>query len=343
METPNKYMIVVPYNSSDKIIYQDVFQNDEVTVYYLNNNSSNKIYDFFRRVHTSLKINSIINLPFRSIYYRDLQDILKNGTIVIFQHICAAKIGKKGLADIKKSHTNIKLVLILVDSFKAHSSTLFMAKKIINDFPWDCILSYDKDDCDKYGFIYLGCSYYSVDFNIQKSKNSSDIYYVGRCKDNDGRLEKILTLSKEFMLENVNANINLVNSSVNTYKLCNIKNYNKEIPYEQVLADVLASNCILEILQDGQHFQTLRYFEAVCYNKKLLTNNIGIKELPYYNPKYMHIFSNEEDIDLDWIKKKESIDYHYRGDFSSKKILEILNNIQWPDENHKYKLVKHFR
>ena len=96
------------------------------------------------------------------------------------------------------------------------------------------------------------------------------------------------------------------------------------IPYEKVLAGVLNSNVVLEILQSGQNGPSLRYYEAICYNKKLITTNRRAMDLPYYNPQYIKSISGPEDIDIEWIKKKENVDFGYRGDFSPIHLIEAI-------------------
>ena len=56
--------------------------------------------------------------------------------------------------------------------------------------------------------------------------------------------------------------------------------------------------------------------EAICYNKKLLTNNKSIFEFPYYNPQYMRYFSDISQIDMEFLKREETVDYGYNGDYS---------------------------
>ena len=100
---------------------------------------------------------------------------------------------------------------------------------------------------------------------------------------------------------------------------------NGVIPYKTVLNNLQNSKCILEILRDKQRGPSLRYFEAVCYNKKLLTNNPAIIDFPYYDERYMRVFSKPEDIDINWIKEDISnVDYHYKGDFSPTKLIDYL-------------------
>ena len=78
--------------------------------------------------------------------------------------------------------------------------------------------------------------------------------------------------------------------------------YNEFIKYDVVLEETMKSNCILEMQLDVQSAATQRYYEAVCYNKKLLTNNKNVVNLPFYNPDYIHVFEKPEDIDWEWVK-----------------------------------------
>lgn len=80
----------------------------------------------------------------------------------------------------------------------------------------------------------------------------------------------------------------------------------------------------MENVQPGQSGVTLRYYEAIVYNKKLLTNNKFVKRLPFYNPKFMYIYEKVEDIDIEWIKKEEMVDYKYNDEFSPVKLIEDI-------------------
>ena len=77
---------------------------------------------------------------------------------------------------------------------------------------------------------------------------------------------------------------------------CGIE-YNNYIGYEKVLDYIMQSNCILEVVQGVQTGLTYRVYEALCYNKKLLTNNQEVLNLPFYNKNYIHFFEKPEDID----------------------------------------------
>ena len=93
------------------------------------------------------------------------------------------------------------------------------------------------------------------------------------------------------------------------------------MPYEKLLMLTQLSNCIFDMTQVGQTGVTFRYYEAVVYNKKLLTNNREIVNMPFFDDRFIHFYNHIEDIDWDWVKRREEIDYGYNGEFSPVNLL----------------------
>lgn len=324
-----KYILVTPDISVEKICYQDMIAMDDVKEYSTDSQESVTFCSILKKIHTGLRVAACIDMPFKEIYYKDLFGMIEDNTCIIFNHISAGKMGKRILNKIKAYKKNVKIVLLLWDSFDANSPSLFRSWNSVKNVKWDVIFSYDEKDCKKYGFVYMGKNYYSVKKGIIPSCNASDLYFIGRDKKNDTRIELVAKIYKYLKQYNINFNCNIVtNSALSKKHIEEIKIQNQNIPYDCVLADVMSSNCILEVLQRGQEQQTLRYFEAICYNKKLLTNNPKIVNLPFYNERYMKYFSRLEDIDINWLQKKENINYGYNGEFSSAKLIDRIKEIE---------------
>ena len=57
----------------------------------------------------------------------------------------------------------------------------------------------------------------------------------------------------------------------------------------------------------------------------MVTNNHNTIHLPYYDERYIKIINSEDDLDVEWIKKKEIVDYGYKGDFSSSYLIGVVN------------------
>ena len=122
-----------------------------------------------------------------------------------------------------------------------------------------------------------------------------------------------------------------ISKGLNTYfvysnleaDLANFKSLSGSFPDEAGFLDPIKNsyltshtNCIFEICKSAILVVTDRYRKAVVFNKKYVCNNPSIKELPFYNEKWMKIIESPDDINdelLDWISKKEDIDYGYDG------------------------------
>lgn len=188
---------------------------------------------------------------------------------------------------------------------------------------FDFIYTFDKSDAEKYGFAFWQTPYSAMNVN---TGNQIDLYFCGVDKD---RSETINSILREKELD---CRMDLVQLEENQHyeddrvSVCSIKEARL---YSEVLESTLQANCILEIVRPGQIGFTLRAFEAVVYNKKLLTNNENIKNFTFYNPEYMKVFRRVEEIDWDWVKDKAPVDYHYDGSFSPLRFIEEIENRAW--------------
>lgn len=325
-----KYIFVWPYGWFDSYMYRDLFATGKVVPYRLKEPFHYRVLNFIRRVHCSNKVNNIVSLPFKDIWNYSLLQMLEDNTCIIFDTGALSMLSASFLYKIKNYRENIKMALFIVDSL--HGSSEHLAKAIPNilNFPWDARLSYDINDCTEFGFDYLGPNIYSALRDVNPYNIESDIYYIGRNKANRNRL--VLDIYDQCIQNGVQTDFNLID------KKKSIKNNHTEkrkglhfsyidIPYENVVSHVLSTNCILEVVANGQKAQTARYYESICYNKKLLTNNHNIKDLPFYNESYMKVFERVEDIDFEWIRRGENINYNYNDEFSPIHALDKLKNI----------------
>lgn len=223
----------------------------------------------------------------------------------------------------RKLNPNLKIILYLINSMEAHSPVMNGVRPKISAFNWDRIYTFDKRDAEKYGYNYLPFCYYSLHKVEEKKEFTNDAYFVGGLKG--GREDIIYATYNHLKKNGVECMFDLMPfGKEEPAPLSGANFYHGWKPYSEVLAKTQASNCIIEICQKGQHGATLRYFEAVSMNKKLLTNNKEIIYFPFYNPKWMRVFSSVESIDIEWIRSKEHIDYHYNGEFSPVHLIDQI-------------------
>lgn len=328
-----KYIMIWPYGWFDTYMYRDLTANSMVVPLSVDRPYSSRIKNFLRRVHYSHKLNRIGKLPYKDIWnhslYKSLSAEIDGNSCVIFDTGSLAHLSLHMLNRIKHIGENTKMILVAADSLHGSSAHMPDALPKILGFQWDLVLSYDENDCREFGFDYLGQTIYSKLDNVKPSNDSSDLYFVGRNKA--GRNQDVLKLYEAFLDAGIKMNFNLVDSKKNIRKSEYAKSpgihlFTENLPYEKVISDVLSTNCILEVVAPGQKVQTARYYEAICYNKKLLTNNVGFSDLPFYDSRYIRYFKNEDDIDFDWIKDKTNIEYNYRGEFSPIHLLDKINS-----------------
>ena len=224
----------------------------------------------------------------------------------------------------KRLRPNITLDFFLINIINSDALMMKGVRNKMYKIDWNNIYTFDKGDAKKYGFKHLGFCYYSAPILENVPTPSNDIFLVATA-----------THDRESMFHGIYKNL--------TKKGClcdfHIKSYyqleerlngidymdGKTYTYLEILNMQQNSKCILEILRGEQTGPSLRYFEAVCYNKKLLTNNPEIIHFPYYNEKYMRVFNNIEKIDIDWIKEDINVDYKYKGDFSPREMIKHLS------------------
>lgn len=290
---------------------------------------------YLRKIHLSRNIADCITLPFKKKWYEKVHIRIEEDVqyyFIVFD-MAIATVPVSYLKSITK-RSNVKSVLIMVNS--AGGAIIRHAQKEINKIKWDAIYTFDDEDAKKYSYRRLGNCYYSKHTEEElkhiSTKGESDLYYVGSLVPN----RKKLIISVYERLKNGKANVeyHLMKTGKERYEKFPYENEidyfttNRGfIPYKQVLASVLNTNTILEIVQATQSGPSLRYYEAVCYNKKLLTNNPHIINFPFYDNRYMKVFTKPEDIDVDWVKEEAPVDYHYNNEFSPINLLDKVKEI----------------
>ena len=283
---------------------------------------SSKLQYYLYRIHNSKRINEIIDLPFKTIWLKEKYSYLENyryeddtDYYIIVLNLAVNTLCFPRLKSIKKD--NVKLVLAFFDPIDNEFSSK-IAFKYRHYF--DLVMTFDDDDAKKYGFEHFFQRYSK--FVLNSVNTNKGLYFVGHSKGRSVLLEKI---AEKLETNKIPYVFKIVGGKQEKASSCKSINYlKKAISYTDVLDDISKSDCLLEIVQDGQSGATARYAEAVCYNKKLLTNNKKIVNFPYYDSRFMKIFSKMDDIDLEWLNSKDKVEYFYKGDFSP---VVLLNEI----------------
>ena len=156
--------------------------------------------------------------------------------------------------------------------------------------------SFDKNDCEKYGLKY-NIQYYCEPKQLVKDNIDDDIYFVGRSK---GREEKIESFKEHALKENLKCKFVVINNS------------NELLPYSSIKKELLKTKAVLEINKKNQVGFTLRALESLFYEIKLITDNKEIKNSPIYCKDNVFIIDEDDYDDLyDFINKPYNHLYSY--------------------------------
>ena len=239
--------------------------------------------------------------------------------IIFFNSALSVYYTERFFIDLKKKKPNIKLVLYLVDQMDRPYSG--KVKRMLPYF--DIVYCINHRDTKEYGFNYYPLVYSNYPLNrIVPLKEKSDLYFMGNNWDRDEFIHQIYeTLTQK----GVKCDFGLLGVAEEKQKHKGKIIYNQGYSMDENLAHSMSTNCILEVMHKTVNATTARYPEAVYLNKKLLTNNKNVVYEKFYNPEYVRIFDKLEDIDIDWLLKKEEIDYHYDGSFSP---IELINTVK---------------
>lgn len=320
-----RFLIVNDEHELYDVMYADLFRAKEYDIQQINRfMPMPKILQKLNNVHFGDRINRHIRLPFKGIWnhwysidhYNFNQDeqywiIFLNGTLRNFYSY-------KYLNNFKSKHPNVRLAMVMYDSFSNKSAT-----KAIKMMPiFDKVFSFDAEDCHRYSleFIYSTFSYPS--FVKHDERFHKGAFFVGA---EEGRLEIMEQCFAKISSVIPNCQFNVVGVPPRKQHIPEVITYNVGMSYKEALQYSFNSDLIVEIVREGQSGISLRTCEAILFNKKLLTNNEQIKNMPFYDSRYMSVFHNSDDIDIEFVKNEMDVHYDYQSWFSPFHIIEKLN------------------
>ncbi|MCM1044807.1 MAG: hypothetical protein NC417_04790 [Candidatus Gastranaerophilales bacterium] len=238
---------------------------------------------------------------------------------LIFTNAASIGVSVLYLKDYLDNHKKCTPVMLFVDPLDRYWAQY--AKFLVESIPSFRCYTFDPSDACNTGFQYT-MNVYSY-LEPAPGGTKTDIYFSFFGLD---RLDIVRELADYLKERQVDCNFIYVGSiDEKKNQLGNVKHVEKHLEYAEILKDAAGANCLLEVLRPGQTGSTLRYYEAICYNKKLLTTNRNVVNLPFYDPRYIRIFETLSDIDHEWIRRREPVDYHYDGRFSPVHFLEELS------------------
>lgn len=271
---------------------------------------------FIYSVHSSPALEKKLNIPFKYVWY---PYYFKND-FKIEKPLCILLLHRQlplsYLKYLKNKYSDCKIVLLHRDLRKVAER---MAPKLLEDPNIDLEMTFDKGESIKFGFPHFNEFESKIEITLL-NKPESDVYFAGKAKD---RLPLLLEFYKKFTSMGLQCKYYLTGVPKNE-QVClpGIEYADRFITYREMLYHTVNTRFVLEINQGGCDGYTSRFLEAVMYNKKLITNNSFIKNSVFYNPKYIQIVNNPNELQDSFFNDEDVIDYHYNGEFSPLRMVE---------------------
>lgn len=229
------------------------------------------------KIHNSEKLNNIVNLPGRHIWSKFFldkklgEDICADSHSILFfsgDHYALEQIG---LFDyLRKKYPKAKLVFEFSDIVSLYEKEYPYFSIDIVRKQFDLLLTYNRIDAAKYSFPVMRpfCPSYD-DVAVDEAIPESDIFFIGRDK---GRFEEIIQVYETFKDKDLIPDFYIVGIEEGRQKYSDDIHYNETMDYLQVLKHVRRTKYVLNIVQPGSDGLTLRDYEAIGMNKKIITN-----------------------------------------------------------------------
>lgn len=163
---------------------------------------------------------------------------------------------------------------------------------------FDEIYSFDKEDVIKYGFNET-TNYNYLEKQPLTNNNliKNQVLYIASF---DNRLEKVMLLKQALQKIKISFRFIIVGKKTSLFKLRNI--FSTTISGIELRRNRIEQNdlkdlysqtqAILDLVRDNQTGLSFRVFEAMAFQKKIITNNKNIMDYNFYNPNNILVIAN---------------------------------------------------
>lgn len=278
-------------------------------------------------------------LYFICTYYR-LKQIIPRGIKKLFypfffdkkflsdKPLCFLLIGGGGLpasyfSYLKKTYPDCKIVWFFRDLVRVGEQ---LYPESVHNQNIDIEMTFDDGEANKYGMPF--CQEYSsiVDLSDHFKYPSCDVFFCGKAKD---RYEKLIEYFKYLTSKGLKCHFFITQVQEEQQIAMEGLFYNRFMPYKEMLCRSVNAKCLLDINQmDAYGGYTSRFYEAIMYNKKLISDNPITKESSFYRPKDVLFSTKPEDITDDFLQNLDTtVEYHYKGEFSPLKMIDTVEKL----------------
>lgn len=183
---------------------------------------------------------------------------------------------------------------------------------------FDLIITIDDAQAEKDGVEYYPI-FYSEEYIDGESENC-DVFF---CGEDGGRLCLIEKIYSELTKRGFVCDF-YCSRSPNAGNTINGIKHIQNMPHLEYISHLKSSNILLDIVKPGVSCCSLRFCEAIIYEKRLITNNLSIKKLKIYNENQFQYFDDIERISTSFIKDTFIVDRSLKKEVSPIKFFNFI-------------------
>lgn len=159
-------------------------------------------------------------------------------------------------------------------------------------------LIFDEEDFINYRHKYSNLQkcenfFFDHDNNAPNNENSATIYYVGTyIRD---RVDDLVMIVKELEKYPVNFDINLrYHPQTKPINENNIKFFRDNLDFKTNINRLKNAKVLLDFKVKDHNGLSLRFFEALKYEKKIITNNMSVLNYNFYDPQNIFVLYHDD-------------------------------------------------
>ena len=279
------YIIFMPADYC-KVAFHDVLDKQQIRFISKHYQPSSKLGKIVYRLHHSQKVNQLMHIPFKHYWFPKYG----NWSFPNDKPICFLFDGRymqydyyrEYLSYLKKNYPSCKCVCIYNDRMITYADIVTKKRILPNKLSLlDLQLSYSPKDAAEYHLQYHPTVFSNV-VVPPSDLPETDVYFVGKAKD---RLNDILAIYDQLTQCGYCCDFHITDVPHEKQVQKQGITYNQPMTYMQNLQHVVKAKYLLELMAGEADGCSFRTWEAMRYNKILLTNNQSVLQTPFYDAK----------------------------------------------------------
>lgn len=256
------------------------------------------------RLHLNPSINRLFPLPCKPYWNRYYLRGITDGHLcfLVTEHWLRMESALRLLPYLRHHYPNSRIVCFtqdMADTIRDHYTRKPIDLAYMRRYA-DLLISYDTTDARQHQMLYHPTVFSPISLATTEEPPVYDLYFLGRDK---GRLVHLVKICREALKRGLRCHFLMIEVPREEQIPCEGITYlENQLSYAENLRLCAQSRCIVEMLQHDAASATFRTWETIMLNRKLLTTNASITDSEVYDPRYISVFSEESDIDWQFVQ-----------------------------------------